>query len=71
MGEGKVLQRSPTAMDDPLFKTSLSGNIRVMPTASGILQKRHYCLIEQLETMEDQGNNDVVIGVGQAARTGT
>ena len=30
-----------------------------------------YCLIEQLETMEDQGSNDVVIGVGQAARSGT
>ena len=33
--------------------------------------KRRYCLVEQLETMEDQGSNDVVIGVGQAARPGT
>ena len=29
-----------------------------------------YCLIEQLGTMEDQGSNDVVIGVGQTARSG-
>ena len=33
--------------------------------------ERRYCLVEQLETMEDQGSNDVVIGVGQAARSGT
>ena len=33
--------------------------------------ERCYCLIEQLETMEDQGSNDVVIGVSQAARSGT
>ena len=29
--------------------------------------ERRYCLIEQLGAMEDQGNNDVVIGVGQMA----
>ena len=33
--------------------------------------ERRYCLIEQLGTMEDQGNNDIVIGVGQTARSGT
>ena len=33
--------------------------------------EHHYCLIEQLETMGNQGNNDVVIGVGQAACSGT
>ena len=33
--------------------------------------ERRYCLVEQLETMEDQGSDDVVIGVGQAARPGT
>ena len=33
--------------------------------------ERRYCLVEQLETMEDQGSNDVEIGVGQAARSGT
>ena len=33
--------------------------------------EHRYCLVEQLETMEDQGSNDVVIGVGQAAHSGT
>ena len=33
--------------------------------------ERRYCLVKQLETMEDQGSNDVEIGVGQAARSGT
>ena len=34
----RLSQRSPTATDELLFKTSLSGNIRAMPMASGILQ---------------------------------
>ena len=33
--------------------------------------EHRYCLVEQLETMEDQGSNDVEIRAGQAARSGT
>ena len=41
------------------------------PDAIGVPQERRYCLMKQLETREDQDNNDVVVGAGHEARTGT
>ena len=70
-----MFQRAIPAIPDCHGRT-IAQNIIVwqyLSYADGIRDppERCYCLVEQLETMEDQGNNDVVIGVGQAARSGT
>ena len=67
----RLPQQSPTAAEVPLFHYIIVCQCPSYTDLVGDPPEHRYCLIEQLETMEDQGNNDVVIGVGQAARSGT